>query len=148
AVVDAVQVMAEPLVDHVVGRVAAVSALMEVSGDWKTIGLHLIVDAHAVLGHDGPVVESVRQQYGSLDVLHEWKKISLRPEVVVVTRRAIASAGCCEESVAICGVAVRALCRIAAVDEIVNKIDVLAQPSTRMTNETIGAVVVVVRCIR
>ena len=140
AVVDAIQVMTELLIHHVVRRVAAMSALMKIDRHRKPVGLHLIVDAYAVLGHDVPIIESVRQQHGGLDVLHEWKKIAPRSEVVVIAGRAITSAGCREEAIAVRRVAVRALCRIAAVNEVVDEVDVLAQPSTRMTHQSVRAV--------
>ena len=124
------------------------TALMQVDRDRKSARLHLIVDAHAVFGHHVVVVEPVREQHRRLDVLHEGQQIARVPEIIHVAGRTILSFRSGEDPVLPDPVAVRATRGIAAGDEIIEDVDVLAEVAARRANESVGAIVVVVRRVR
>jgi len=105
--------------------------------------LQRVADAHAVLGHHVPVVERMRHEHGRLHVAHKGQQVARDPECVVVAGAAIAAFD--ELAIAIDLVADGAAHRVAAVDEVVQEVDVLSEPSPRVPHQTVGTVVVVIR---
>ncbi len=108
--------------------------------------LQSLVDPHAVLGHHVPVVEGVRHQGRGLQRPQLIDVITPEPEVVVVAGDPVKILR--HLLVADVLVAVFTLHRLSGVDEIVEHIDVLSHVTTRVADESIGAIVVIVGGIR
>ncbi len=142
AVLDAVQVAGEPPVHQLQRRRPAVTSLMEVGLRRYALGLEVLVDPHTVLGHHVPVVERVGHERRRLDPVQVVLEVARRPELAVVTGDAVHAVR--QLSVADHRVAVVAPLGVAAVDEVIQDIHVLAQVTTRVPHEAVGAVVAVV----
>ena len=146
AVLYSVQVAGEPAVHHGEGRRAAVASLVHEQLVGDSLGLDRLVDAHAVLRHHVPVVERMGHEHGALQRLQLVPVVAPGPELVQVTRDAVhVHAHLLITDIAVTRLPVR---RIAAVDEVVEDVDVLAHPAARVANQAVGAVVVVVGRVR
>ncbi len=145
AVSDIEQEPGEPAVHELEGRVAPVAALMEILHERHPTP-HRVADPHAVLRHDVPIVERMGHQHRATDPAREPQQVAVRPELVVVARHAILARR--HLAVAVQAVADRAGLGIAAMDEVVEGVDVLSKVPTRVTHQSMGTVVVVVRRVR
>ncbi len=143
AIIDAVEVMGEPAVHHVDRRRTTMTTLMEVDRRGRVLFAQRFEDPDAVFRHDVPVIQSVGEEHRRPDVLDLGQQVTIRPEIVIVAVRTITPCG--KEPVANGAIAAVAKRRVTAVDEIVQVVDVFAEPATRMTYQTVGPVVVIVR---
>ena len=146
SVVDSVQVVAEPLVLHIDWRGSAVSSLMEKRLARNTFFLECLINSHAVFWHHVPVVKSMRHQHGRFDRIELVKVIATGPKIVVVAGNSIHILGI--QLVADFSVATVSHLWIAAMNKIVQHVDIFAHVATRVTDQTVTTVVVVIRSIR
>ena len=100
-------------------------------------------DAVAVLGHHVPVVEAVRHERRGAHAVDVVEVVAAGPEVVVVAGGAVEAR--LHEFGADGPVAVVAVLHRAAVDEVVEDVDVLAGVAARRPHQAMRPVVVVVR---
>ena len=143
SVLDSVEIPGEPAVHEGERRLASVALLVVVR-----LHRHAPVgqrghDPVAVLGHHVPVVESVRHERGSAHAIDVVEVVAARPEVVVVPGGAVEAR--LHEVAAHGLVAVVAALHRAAVDEVVEDVDVLAGIAARRPHQPMRPVVVVVR---
>ena len=122
------------------------SALMIVHLQRYALGFECHGYAVAVFRNDVPIVERVRHQRRSLNILHHVQVVPARPEIVVVARNTVTALS--HFAVSHDPVAVLTPVGISRVDEVVQKVDILAKPPEWMSNKAIRAIVVPVGCIR
>ena len=145
AVFNSVQITREPAIHHFQRWFSSVSSLMEVRLHGHTLRLHGFVNADAVFGHDVPVVERMRHQQGGLQGTQIVQVVASGPERIVVARDAVKPIG--HFFVTDIAVAGFAAIRIAAVDVIVQNVNVFADVSAGMPNQTMRAIIMIIRCV-
>ena len=121
-------------------------ALVVVGLNRHPLGLQRFVNYDAVLGHHIPIIERMGHQCRGLHPGHVVLEIAGGPEVVVVPCDPVPTSR--HFPIPDRGVAVLPALRIPTVDEIIEEVDVLPEPSTRMSYQTVGAVVPVVGRVR
>ena len=140
------QVAREPAVHQCHRGRAAVPTLMVKNLHRHPAILERLRDPVAVLGHDVPIVEAVRQERRSLHAVDVVQVVTLGPEIVVVASLTVVAP--LHQFVTDGRVAEVPGLRVAAVDEVVEHVHVLTQIAIGRTHESVGPVVVVVRCVR
>ena len=122
------------------------TALMKIEPRGHAPLLQLRVDMRAVRRHDIPVAQAVREHRRRLDAVKLQPVVARLPEVVPVARAAVDAGEQFALENALIGRG--ALRGVAAVDELVEHIHVLAHVAAGVTHEAVRAVVAVVRGVR
>ena len=134
AVFNAIEEPAKPLVHQLKRRIASVATLMEVLNQ-RHLPLNGIADTYTMLWNDIPIIECMCHHDGALDPTRKLQQITLRPESIVITSKPVLILR--KETIAVQLVVLRTVGGISTVDEIIKRVDVFAQPPSRVPNQPI-----------
>ena len=121
------------------------ASLVKVGLHGKAFFFEGLINPHAVLGHDVPIVERMGHEGGCPHGAQMIQIIPASPKIVVVPMGSIHALG--HFRIADGLIAVAGSIRIATVNKIIETVDILTNVSSRVANQSVASVVMVIRSI-